>query len=462
LLILTDSDVIDTTQRFRQYSGTAGVSADSGTTAPEYLSALEFFGQTPQPAICYVGRWARTATHGTLQGGVLSAAQQAIGNFNAIANGGISITVDGVVKNLSAISLIGLTNLNGIAAAIQTAFSGAATVVWDANNARFTVKSSTTGSGSTVSFASVGSGTDLSILMGLNASVSGVYSVVGIAAETALAAVQALLNATTAWYGLVFASSVAPSDADYTAVSAAIQAASPSRIFAVSTAEAAALVGGTGTSIANSLIANRTFVQYCSSSAHAAAAAMGIAFTTNFDGAQTLYTLKFKQESGITPETLTESQAAALMTAFCNVFVNYNNGVAILQNGTMTDGSYFDVIHGTDWLQNAIQTAIFNLLLTNRKIPQTDAGVNQIVTTICNILEQAVTNGLIAPGVWNGPPIGAIVTGQSLSKGYYVYAPPVATQSQAARASRQSPVITICIKLAGAIHTVNFIINVNA
>lgn len=462
LLIAGDSDVIDVTQRFRGYSGISGVASDFGTTAPEYLAAVEFFAQTPQPSICYVGRWAQSPTHGVLQGAILGSVQQAITNFNAIANGGINLTIDGTPHNMSAISLTGVTNLNAVASALQTALAGSATCTWDSFNGKFVVKSTTSGTGSSVSFATSGSGTDLSIIMGLAASVSGSYAVAGILAETPLAAVQQLASMTSAWYGLTFSAAVPPSDADHVAVSAYIQASSPSRVYGVTTAEAGILVASVTSDIGSLISANRTFIQYSSSSPVAAAAAFGNAFTVNFDGANTLYTLKFKQESGIVAETLTETQAAALNAVFGNAYVNYNNGSAILQQGTMSDGTFFDIIHGTDWLQNAIQTAIFNLLLSNRKIPQTDSGVNQIVSVISNVLDQSVTNGLVAPGVWNGPAFGAIVTGQTLSKGYYVYAPPVATQSQAARAARQAPVITIAIKLAGAIHSASVIINVNS
>jgi hypothetical protein len=68
---------------------------------------------------------------------------------------------------------------------------------------------------------------------------------------------------------------------------------------------------------------------------------------------------------------------------------------------------------------------------------------------------------MVAPGVWTGPPVGAISTGDTLSKGYYLYAPPIATQSDTDRAARKAPVIQAAIKLAGAIHFVNVLVNVN-
>jgi len=119
-------------------------------------------------------------------------------------------------------------------------------------------------------------------------------------------------------------------------------------------------------------------------------------------------------------------------------------------------------VHGTDWLQNDLQTDVYNLLYTSpTKIPQTDAGINNILARISSRLEQAVANGLVAPGVWTGPAIGALNSGDTLSKGYYVYAPPIATQSQADREARKAPVIQCAIKLAGAVHMADIIVNVN-
>lgn len=146
----------------------------------------------------------------------------------------------------------------------------------------------------------------------------------------------------------------------------------------------------------------------------------------------------------------------------CNVFVNYNNDTAIIQEGVMCNGYFFDEVHGLDWLQNDLQTAVYNLLYTSQtKVPQTNAGINQIVTTLEARLDQAVANGLVAPGQWGGPAFGAITTGQFLTKGYYVYAAPVESQAQADREARKAPVIQIAVKLAGAVHFVDVIVNVN-
>jgi hypothetical protein len=465
LLILGDSGVIDVSTRYRLYTSLAAVAADFGNN-PEYQAAAIAFGQNPQLSQLYIGAWARTSTSGILVGGTLSAAQQLITNFNVISNASFTISVNGSPTNFSGINLTAATNLNGVASLITTGLSGNGVVTWVPSLSAFTFQSVTTGISSTVGFASTyGTGTDISSTMGWR-STQGGYIVGGIFAESPLACVTILANLTNNWYGVMFAASVMPADSDYNAVGGFIEGLDISRVFGVTTQEPATLNASLNTDAASQLQVlgySRTFVQYSSSSPYACAGIFGDAFTVNFNGTNTLYTLKFQQEAGVVAETLTESQAAALNGKNCNVYVNYNNQTAILQQGTMVNGTFFDVIHGTDWLQNDIQTTVYNLLYTaGTKIPQTDAGVNQLVSGITQALDQAVTNDLIAPGVWTGPPVGGIVTGQTLSTGYYIFAPSVASQSQAARAARQAPVLTVCIKLAGAIHFVSVIINVNA
>jgi Protein of unknown function (DUF3383) len=464
LLLLGDSDIIDTTQRYRLYTSLAAVGGDFGSNAPEYAGARDFFSQSPQPQFIYVGRWAATATHGRLTCAVLSTAAQAMSNFTPILNGGVNFSVDGNAQNLSGLNFSAQTNLNGVATVIQNAFSGSATVIWDSVNSRFVIKSATTGAASAVTFGATGAGTDISHLIGSGATDGG-YTTQGQAAETFESCVNTFTALTNVWYGLAHATTTTISDNDIVQVAQIIEASSPSHVYGVTTQEPGALLSTSNTDLAALLQAanlSRTFCQYSSTDPNAAISALGRAFTVNFDASLSTLTLKFKQESGITPETLTETQAAALTAKNCNVWVNYDNNTAILQQGTMANGYYFDEIHGADWFQNQIQTDVYNLLYTSpTKIPQTDAGINQIAAVITQDCEMAVNNGWVAPGLWTGPAVGALVPGQFLSTGFYVYQPPIASQSPSARTARQSPVIQVALKLAGAVHFASVIVNVN-
>lgn len=284
-----------------------------------------------------------------------------------------------------------------------------------------------------------------------------------VAVETLLQAVNASLQYTN-WYGLAIADSADLVEADVISVAAAIEASSLSRILAVTTDDVNVLEAGNTENIGYKLKAaghGRTFWQYSSSSKYAAISAFGRAFTVNFTGNNTTITLKFKVEPGVTYETLTTAQASAIDAINGNVYVYYANDTAIIQQGVMANGDFFDERHGLDWLQNYVQTNLYNLLYTSTtKIPQTDAGVTRLMTNVEASLDQAVNNGLVAPGVWNGGPIGQIESGDTLTKGYYVYADAVANQAQSDREARKSPVIQAALKLAGAIHYGDVQINV--
>lgn len=275
------------------------------------------------------------------------------------------------------------------------------------------------------------------------------------AVETLPAAVNTLLGYNS-WYGLHLAVASDPELADVTSVAAAIQAATVSRIFAYSTSDTEVMDSASSADIAAAFKAagyGRTFIQYSSKSRYAALSAFGRAFTVDFTGSNTTITLKFKQEPGVTYETLTAPQADALEAKNCNVYVYYNNDTAILEQGVMCNGDFFDERHGLDWLQNAVQTADYNTMYTSTtKIPQTDAGTTKRIANIELVLQQAVTNGLFAAGKWTGGDIGELTTGDTLTKGYYIYAQNVDDQAQADREARKGVPIQVAAKLAGAVH----------
>lgn len=275
--------------------------------------------------------------------------------------------------------------------------------------------------------------------------------------ETLLQAVNALMDYNS-WYGLHLAVPEAdyPVDAEIINVAAAIEAATVSRIFGITTDDAETLVAATTTDLASKLKAakySRTFIQYSTSSRYAALSAFARAFTVDFTASNTTITLKFKQEPGVTYETLTTPQANNLEAKNCNVYVYYENDTAILEQGVMSNGDFFDERHGLDWLQNAVQTADFNTLYTSTtKIPQTDAGTTTRMANIEAVLDKAVTNGLFAPGKYTGGPIGQLSTGDYLTKGYYTYAESVDDQLQTDREARKGVPIQVAGKLAGAVH----------
>jgi len=466
LLVLGSSDVIDTTERYRVYTSIDEVAADFGSLAPEYFAAALWFEQSPQPVRLQIGRWAKTAVKGQLRCGPLTTANQTIANWNAISAGSFAISIDGMANNITGLNFSAATNLNGVASIIQTALTAVypgATAVYDSVYNRFEIASPSTGTSSTVSFlTSAPTGTDISDNLAGRAQDGG-YTAAGSAAETALACITVFdTNYGQGWYAATFCGA---SDSDHVQVSGYIQNSSNKHLYGVSTQEAGVLSSSSTTDIAyvlSQLSYDRTVVQYSSTTAYSVCSLLARILTTNYNANNSVITLMYKQEPGITPETLSSTQIEAVEAKNCNVFVAYNNNTAIIENGVACSGTFLDIVTGTDWLALAIQNGVFNLLYTSSsKIPQTDAGNQILATAVANVCSQAVANGLLAPGIWNSGGFGALNQGDFLPKGFYVYAPPVATQSQADRAARKSVVIQVAAKLAGAIHTVDITVNVN-
>lgn len=461
LLVLGDSNVIQGDERIRTYVDLESVAGDFGLEAPEYKAAALYFGQSPKPQQLMIGRWFKDPSPALLQGGILTEAEQAMANWSSITDGSLTITIDGTPRVLENLDFDGETNLNGVANVINSALSGG-TVSWDGE--RFSITSSTTGATATIGYASAtGTGTDISAQLKLT-SATALAPTDGADGETILESVASLANLSGMWYGLVIAASERPTNQEFLDIAEFIEGASISRIFGVTETDTRVLDATYEVDLATLMKARnykRTCVTY-SANEFAVAAMMGRAFSVNFAANRSTITLMYKQQPGVVAELLSETQAQTLKFKRCNVFVQYQNDTAIIQYGVMSGQAYFDEIHGLDWFADALQTAEYNLLYQSKtKIPQTDAGQNQLVTTAANVCQEAINNGLVAPGQWNADGFGQLERGDFLNEGFYIYTPPMASQDQSIREQRIAPPIQIALKLAGAVHEIDCIVDVN-
>ena len=332
---------------------------------------------------------------------------------------------------------------------------GGAVCTW--TGSQFVITSNTTGVNSAVGYATTdGSGTDISAQLGLTAA-TGSSIIGGIAAETFAHAISVLDAGTTYWYGLLPATPTVV-DADLIAAAAYIQAASKPHLFGFTTNEASALVANLSTDIGSVLKAagyTRTFAQW-SNTAYAAASMFGRILTTNLQANNTMITLAYKNEPGITPDGLTDANANVLDTKRYNYFAQFQNNTAIIVNGWCCATNFIDEIFGADAFANDLQTTAWNALYTTpTKVPQTDAGNQIIANALAGSCNRYVNNGFIAPGTWNSAGFGQLVTGQYLPKGWYIFTPPIASQPENIRGQRISVPFQIAAKLAGAIQSVD-------
>ena len=187
-----------------------------------------------------------------------------------------------------------------------------------------------------------------------------------------------------------------------------------------------------------------------------------IAKSVNWDGSNTANTMNLKTLTGCLPDNgLSDTYVLSAQTNGVDIYAN-TGGLSVVysndQNG-FTDDIEFKL-----WLKKAIEVAGFNYLRqTTTKIPQTESGMTGLKNAYEQVCTQAVTNGSVAPGVWNG----SVPFGEPESfkrnieeSGYYVYSMPIALQSQADREARRAPVVQIAVKCASAIHFSEIIINI--
>jgi len=462
LLILGDSDVIDGLERLRVYTALDEVAQDFGLLAPEYLAAALYFGQSPRPNQLMIGRWMRTASTALLRGGILTIAEQAMSEWTTIIDGTFTITVDGgSPQNVTDLDFSLETTLDGVAAVITAGMVGAV-CTW--TGSRFEIRSVSTGATASLSYAEhLAGGTALEDKIKCSATTA-TSLVQGYDAEAPDYAVDVLAEKSAVWYGVTFAAATMPTPVQLVAVGTYIESLLLSRILGVTETDTRVLDSTYDADLASVFKAlgfRRTCVQY-SANPYAICSLMGRAFSVNFAANRSTITLMYKQEPGVVAEGITETQAQTLKAKRCNVFVAYQNDTAIIQYGVMSGDAYFDEVHGLDWFTDALQNAEYNLLYQSKtKIPQTDAGQNQLVNVAASVCNEAINNGLVAAGTWNADGFGQLERGMFLGQGYYIYTPPMAAQDQATREQRIAPPIQIALKLAGAIHELDVQVDVN-
>ena len=328
---------------------------------------------------------------------------------------------------------------------------------------------------STVAFATSGATEDIAGALGMLASSSGVRSIPGAAAETPVACVQALIDQFgTQFFAFAFAdSSAVPysspngstiSDAQHIAVFNLIQA-DQGHFYGATTQEGGCITLGDTSNLAyqaKQLGIQFGAVQYSSQNPYAVVSALARGVTVNYDGSNTTITFAWKQMPGVVPEALSQTQYQALQSFNCNAYVSVNNGTQIYWPGITPSGLFMDSLFNVVWFRDDLQNEVYNLNYeSTTKIPQDDDGSHQVLTVLTGVCQQAVANAYLAPGQWNAGGFGALSEGDYLQKGYYIYAPPIASQTQAARSARESVPFQIAAKEAGALHQCNILVTVN-
>ena len=154
-------------------------------------------------------------------------------------------------------------------------------------------------------------------------------------------------------------------------------------------------------------------------------------------------TWAYKQLTQITPSAISATEAEELEELGLNYYIACA-GRNITLNGKMIGGEWIDTVRFRDWLQNDMQKRIYNLFVTNPKVPFTNAGIGLIENQITASLKTGTENGGIAPTEYDAD-------GNEV-RGFSVSVPNAVNVSASEKAARTLSNCKFSARLAGAIH----------
>ena len=256
-------------------------------------------------------------------------------------------------------------------------------------------------------------------------------------------------------------------DTEYAAASTAVQAMQ-NRVLMLPSSSSSAF-GGIFTTVQTNTNTKCLYYSYGDDAAQNArifaAAYLSKALSVNYGGSNTTMTMNLKDLAGIQADTnISETILGQCETAGADCYPSIEGLAKVISNAQ--GGMYFDQVLNQIWFVNTIQRNVFNVLATTRtKIAQTDANLEIITKAIRQVCNQAVTNGYLAPGTWNSSDIFGNYEDfhRNIEEfGFYIYHMPVAEQSQTDRQARKAPVYQIAGKEAGAVHSANILIYIEA
>ncbi len=155
-------------------------------------------------------------------------------------------------------------------------------------------------------------------------------------------------------------------------------------------------------------------------------------------------TWKWKQLSGVDSSGYSNADISSMLNPgegepYMNPMI-HEMGVDYTADGKNVNGGYLDIQRAIDWMDARLTENIFQLLVTEDKVPYTNGGISQVVSRMKEIFQQAVTREVIATE-----------DGEAL---WTIDAPRRQDVPTNTRANRVLPDINFDAVVAGAIHEV--------
>ena len=270
-------------------------------------------------------------------------------------------------------------------------------------------------------------------------------------------ALEAVLNKTASFYGVMVCNATAPTAADYVAFGQYIEMLSQPLMLFVP-------VNSTG---ANSTLGKlyearlkRAFPFYCASPADCAAV-MGTAMGLERTHRDSAFALCFKTIQGVQPYDLTQSMVDTIKGMNGNVYVARGYTHLLLENGTTASGQRYDEVLYVDKIAEDLQEAAVSMLAENPdKMPQTDDSTAQFINRFSAILMNYTDMKVLTSSAWRGADIGPVSNGDVIENGFTLWAGSYDDQPEADRAAHKAVPIQVALTLAGSIESIVITVNV--
>ncbi len=447
-------------ENYQAYITPNAVETDFGTNSLTYAMSKALF--TPVPNFRTGGGYLYifpfkgvNATAGSLTTADISAN---LNNFKTVTNGALNLTIDGTVTQVIGLDF---TSVNTLADVVTVLNNQNLDVYIEQveNTIKFTSKRYGVESAVTLSASTGEDITDLNGVNYFNGAGATITAGVNASGQTLAEAVKAAQQ--QVYFGGVLTTQYMD-DATIQSNAAAIQSLDVTYYNDMNSLKDIAILGKAIKAAGLGKTRSLAYSVSPQSAKIAMATYATIAKSVNYEGSDTANTMNLKTLTGLVGDSgLSDSYVLSAQTNGVDIY-GLTGGLSVIYSND--NNGYTDDIENQLWLKKAVEVAGFNYLRqTNTKIPQTEQGMTGLRNAYGQVCEQAVRNGVAAPGTWNGAvPFGdpEDFKRNIEEKGYYIYSIPVAQQSQAERESRKAPVVQIAIKLSGAFHFSEVIITV--
>lgn len=382
----------------------ADVGTYFGTTTPEYLRAVFYFGFISKlitaPKKIAFSRWADIAAAARIYG---STAVRVVASFTPVTTGSIKLTIGAYTADVLAINFSGAAALSNVASILQTAIQAvtagganwtAATVTYDAANQRFVLLGGTVGAAA-VAAAPAATGTPIAGLLGWDA--TAVFSP-GVAAEEPVAAFITSAEGNDNFGSFAFMSAL--TQPQIAAVAAQNDTYNVKFMYSVAILQAdaaamyALLSGFSGVMTTLAPIATE----------YPELLPAAILAATAYNRRNSVQNYMFQR--GTLSPSVTDNATANTMdanrvnyygrTQTAGQFLDfYQRGVMM---GLATDPVDMNTYANEMWFKDAAGAAIMGLLLSAARVPANISGRGQILAILQSVIDLATFNGTISIG----------------------------------------------------------------